>query len=67
MMPMMNLLISSILLYYSKLLCSKAKETRRAMRNGTFATPRIFVTRYDIFAILAFILVVAAASYFLIR
>ena len=67
MMPLMNLLISSMLLFYSRLLFLKAKATRHALKNGTFMPPRIIVTRYDIAAILAFILVVAAASYFLIR
>ena len=67
MMPMMNLLIASMLLFYSRLLKFKAKTTRHAMRNGTFVPPRIIVTRYDIAAILAFLLVVAVASYFLIR
>jgi hypothetical protein len=67
MMPMMNILISSMLLFYSRLLYFKAKATRRAILNGTFVSPRIIVTRYDIVAILAFILVVALISYFLIR
>ena len=67
MMPMMNLLISSMLLFYCRLLYGKAKATRHAIRSGTFVTPRIIVTRYDIAAILAFLLVVAVASYFLIR
>lgn len=67
MMPIMNVLISSMLLFYSRLLFSKAKQTRKAMQNGTFVPPQIIVTRYDIAAILAFLLVVAVASYFLIR
>lgn len=67
MMPMMNVLISSMLLFYSRLLYFKAKATRKSMRDGTFVPPRIIVTRYDILAILAFILFVAVASYFLIR
>lgn len=67
MMPMMNILISSMLLFYSRVLILKARATRSALRNGTFVTPRILITRYDIAAILAFILVVATASYFLIR
>ena len=67
MMPMMNLLISSMLLFYCKRLFTQAKATRLSFRNGTFVPPRIVVTPYDIAAILAFLLVVAVASYFLIR
>lgn len=67
MMPMMNILISTMLLFYSRLLYFKAKATRRAIANGTFVSPRVIVTRYDIVAILAFILVVALISYFLIK
>ncbi len=67
MMPMMNVLISSMLLFYSRVLYRKAKATRETLRDGTFVPPRIFVTRYDIAAIIAFILVVAVVSYLLIR
>lgn len=67
MMPMMNVLISSMLLFYSRQLYVKARATRKSMQDGTFVPPRIIVTRYDIAAILAFILFVAVASYFLIR
>lgn len=67
MMPLMNILISSMLLFYCRLLFFKAKATRQSLRDGTFTPPQIIVTRYDIIAILAFILVVAVASYFLIR
>jgi len=67
MMPMMNVLIASMLLFSCRRLFSQARATRVALRNGTYVPPRIFVTRYDIAAILAFLLVVAIASYFLIR
>jgi len=67
MMPMMNVLIASMLLFSCRRLFFQARATRAALRNGTYVPPRIFVTRYDIAAILAFLLVVAIASYFLIR
>jgi len=67
MMPMMNILIASMLLFSCRRLFLQAGATRTALRNGTYVPPRIFVTRYDIAAILAFLLVVAIVSYFLIR
>jgi hypothetical protein len=50
MMPIMNILISSVLLYYCRLLYRKTVAVRNALAAGTYAPPRITATKYDIIA-----------------
>lgn len=63
MMPMMNILISSMLFYYSRTLSLRTRALYRSLADNTFVAPRVLVTRYDILGIIGFVLVVAVISY----
>lgn len=62
-MPVMNILISSMLFFYCRQLLSKAKRIRKHVKAGIFETPRLQVTPYDIIAIIAFLAMVGVISY----
>ena len=66
MMPMMNILISSVLFYYFRVFLKQTRTLSRALKTNTFVAPKMQVTRYDILGIIGFVLVVAVISYFVI-
>jgi len=55
MMPMMNILISSVLFYYCRVLFIRTITLERTLVAGTYSPPRLRATRYDILAIAAFL------------
>lgn len=66
MMPMMNILISSVLFYYCRVLFRSTLTLQRILAADTYTPPQIRATRYDIIAIAAFAVFVALVYYFVI-
>ena len=65
MMPMMNILISSVLFYYCRVLFRRTIFLQQTMAAGTYAPPQLRATRYDIIAIIVFLtFVVVIFMYF---
>jgi hypothetical protein len=67
MMPMMNILISSVLFYYCRVLFTRTRALQRALAAGTYAPPLLRATRYDIVAIAAFLIVVGILFVYFFR
>jgi hypothetical protein len=67
MMPMMNMLIASVLLYYCRLLTGKTAAVWRALAADSYAPPHIRPTKYDLIAIAAFIALVGLIFFFISR
>ena len=67
MMPMMNILISSVLFYYCRLLFRRTVTVQRNLTANTYTPPRIRATRYDIIAIAAFLAFVVLVYISLVR
>jgi len=59
MMPMMNILISSALFYYCRILFARTITVQRTLAANTYAPPQLRATRSDIIAIAAFLIFVA--------
>ena len=67
MMPMMNILISSVLFYYCRVLFRRTISLQRSMAAGTYTPPRIRATKYDIIAIVAFLAFVTIVCVFFFK
>jgi hypothetical protein len=67
MMPMMNILISSVLFFYCRRLFAGTINVQRALSAHSYTPPQIKATKYDIIAIVAFLAFVALVCIFLIR
>ena len=67
MMPMMNILISSVLFFYCRRLYASTVAVQRAITANTYTPPRIKATKYDIIAIVAFLAFVTLVCILLIR
>jgi hypothetical protein len=67
MMPMMNILISSVLFFYCRRLSASTAAVQRNLSSNSYTPPRIKATKYDTIAIVAFVSFVALVCIFLIR
>jgi len=65
MMPMMNILISSVLFFYCRRLFAITVTVQRALSSNSYTPPRIKATNYDIIAIVVFLAFVALVTIFL--
>ncbi len=66
-MPMMNILISSVLFFYCRRLFAGTAVVQRDLSTNSYTPPRIKATKYDIMAIIAFVSFVTLVCIFLIR
>lgn len=67
MMPMMNILISSVLFFYCRRLSTSTLTVKRALLANSYIPPKIKATKYDIIAIVSFLVFVALVCIFLIK
>jgi hypothetical protein len=67
MMPIMNILISSVLFFYCRRLFAGTAVVQRDLFTNAYTPPRIKATKYDIIAIVAFLAFVALVCIFLVR
>lgn len=67
MMPMMNILISSVLFFYCRRLFARTVAVQQDLSTNSYTPPRLKATKYDIIAIVAFLAFVALVCIILIR